>query len=60
MAKGLTIAGLVVSGVVGVAFTSDLALGLPFGKVSRLMDLTFLISAGILAYLSWVTMKEQG
>ena len=58
MPKMLTIAGLVVSGVLALLFTADLAVSIPFGRVSLLMDISFLACAAMLGYMSWATMRE--
>ena len=63
MSKAMTIAGLVVAGLIGLAFASDLLLGIPFGGTSDrplglMMDLCSIISAAILGYLSWSAMHE--
>ncbi|MCA9246228.1 MAG: hypothetical protein KDA42_03905 [Planctomycetales bacterium] len=59
MPKVMTIVGLVVSGLIALVFLVDLALGLPFNRASTTMDISFLICAVLLAYMSWTTMKEQ-
>ena len=58
MPKVLTMGGLVVSGLLAIIFTVDLALEIPFGRASKLMDISFLCCAIILAYMSWATMRE--
>ncbi len=63
MSKAMTIAGLVVAGLIGLVFTADLLLGMPFGGTSdrpwgMMMDIFSVISAGILGYLSWHAMRE--
>jgi hypothetical protein len=40
-------------------FGLDLAIRVPFGKASVAMDVAFLLSAGMLGYLSWNTFREQ-
>jgi hypothetical protein len=57
MAKAMSIAGLVVGGLVALIFALDLALGLPFGR-QIIMDVGFLLAGGILAYLGWNAMRE--
>ena len=63
MSKAMTIAGLVVAGLIGLVFASDLLLGAPFGGTSDrpmglMMDLGSIISAAILGYMSWSAMRE--
>ena len=59
MPKALTIFGMVVAGLVAFTFTFDLALRFPFNRAHWVMDTCFVIGAAILAYLSWVTLREQ-
>ena len=58
MSKVLTIGGLVVSGLLTILFGFDLAISIPFGRVSLLMDISFLCCALMLAYMSWATMRD--
>jgi hypothetical protein len=58
MAKAMSIAGMVVAGLLLFAFGFDLALGFPFGGEQKMMDLGFVVSSGILGYLSWDALKE--
>jgi len=59
MAKAMSIAGMVVAGLLLFAFGLDLGLGIPFGGEQKMMDLGFVISAGILGYLSWDAFRES-
>jgi hypothetical protein len=59
MPRALTFFGLVVAGLIALAFGFDLALQFPFSGASRTMDICFVITALILAYLSWTTLREQ-
>ncbi|MFV2069705.1 MAG: hypothetical protein ACC645_22290 [Pirellulales bacterium] len=58
MPRSLAIFGMVVAGLMGFVFAFDLALGFPFSRADTTMDVCFLICAGILAYLSWATLRE--
>lgn len=58
MPKALTIAGMVVAGLVLLVFALDLALGLPFGGATMVMDILFVVAALILGYMSWSTYRE--
>ncbi len=58
MPKMMTVAGLVVSGVLALLFVADLAVSIPFGRVSLWMDISFLACAVMLGYMSWSTMRE--
>ncbi len=53
MSKSVPFIGMIVSGIVGILFLADLAVGFPFQRVSIAADVGFLLSSGILAYLSW-------
>jgi len=59
MAKAMTIGGMVIAGLLGLAFGLDLAVGFPFDKKSIVMDVGFLVAAGIVGYLSWSAFKEN-
>lgn len=59
MPKALCILGMVVSALTLLLFGLDLAIGLPFGGVSRVVDIVFVAASGILGYLSWSTFREQ-
>lgn len=58
MPRVLTIAGMVVAGLLVLMFGLDLAIGIPFGKASMAMDLAILICAAALGYMSWSTYRE--
>ena len=66
MPKALCLTGLVVAGLVFLLFFLDLLFGLigqtglaPFKMVSPLMDVMFILTAAILAYLAWSSFREQ-
>jgi hypothetical protein len=59
MPKALTIAGMVVAFLLFCMFGLDLAAGIPFSKASMIMDVLFLLCAGLLGYMSWNTYREQ-
>jgi|TARA_B100000085_G_scaffold44922_1_gene38032 hypothetical protein len=50
---------MVVSGIVGILFLADAAVAIPFSRVSVLADVGFILSSGILAYLSWSTLMSR-
>ena len=58
MAKAMSIAGLVVGGLIALTFTLDLALKIPFGGQMITMDVGFILCGGVLAYLSWNAMVD--
>ena len=58
MAKSMPFVGMIVSGLVAILFLADLAAGFPFQRVSVLTDIGFIVSSGILAYMSWLIMER--
>jgi len=66
MPKALCLASLVVAVSIVVLFLADAVMGFmgmstmaPLRSASLLMDITFIITGSILAYLSFKTWKEQ-
>lgn len=66
MPKALCIIGMAVSVLLLVVFGLDLAANIPFAghydgqiDVVEVMDVGFLICAGLLGYLSWTTFRQQ-
>lgn len=59
MSKALSFIGMIVSGLITVLFLADLAAGVPFQRKSIGIDVGFLLSGLILAYLSW-SLLERG
>ena len=59
MAKAMSIAGMIVAGLLALVFIADLALGIPFNRVGPLTDVGFLASASILGYLSWNAFRDS-
>jgi hypothetical protein len=57
--KVLTYCGLVVAGLMLLLFGLDLAVKIPFSRASLTVDILFLVTAAILAYMSWATLREQ-
>ena len=59
MAKAMSVAGMVVGGLVALLFALDLALGTPFGGEAGLIpDLGLANCGGILAYLGWNAFRD--
>ena len=58
MAKAMSITGMVVAGLLVLVFAADLILGVPFSGYQKPVDIGFLISAGILGYLSWNAFRD--
>lgn len=59
MGKGLAITGMVIAIILLLLFGLDLAIGIPFGQPSTLLDIGFVISSAILIYMAWSTYREQ-
>lgn len=59
MAKVMTFGGMAVAGLSLLLFGADLALGIPFNRANSIMDIGFIISAGILGYLSWSAFRDM-
>jgi threonine/homoserine/homoserine lactone efflux protein len=57
MPKILAISGMVVATLIILLFGLDAASSL-FGRPSMVMDILFLISAGLLGYMSWSAYRE--
>lgn len=57
--KTLPLIGMVAAGVVGILFLADLIAGFPFSRVSIAVDIGFVVSSLILAYLSWSVMSDE-
>lgn len=58
MSKAMTIAGMVVAGLIGLLFAADLLVSIPFGGHSTVMDVGAIVSAAILGYLSWDAYRD--
>jgi hypothetical protein len=61
MAKAMSIAGMVVAGLLALTFGLDLipGLGIPFGGAQKVTDIGFLVSAALLGYLSWNAFRDS-
>ena len=58
MPKALTWIGLVIAALLLLIFGLDLAMNVPFKGASAAFDITVIICALMLAYLSWNTLRE--
>jgi len=58
MGKILTIGGMVVAGLIAVAFGMDLVLGFPFEGANITIDIGFLVVGLILGYLSYNAFRD--
>ncbi|MFO0790494.1 MAG: hypothetical protein U0805_13650 [Pirellulales bacterium] len=59
MAKAMSVAGMVVGGLIALLFVLDLALKIPFGRQAALADVGMAICGGVLAYLGWNAFSES-
>jgi len=59
MAKVLCLFALVVSAILFLLFILDLILGIPFARVSMMMDIAFVVSATVIGLFSYLTFQEQ-
>ena len=59
MAKAMSIAGMIVAGLLALIFIADLAMGIPFSRFGTMTDVGFLVSSLILAYLSWNAFRDS-
>jgi hypothetical protein len=58
MPKVLAISGMAIAGLLVLMFGLDLAIQIPFGRASAMMDMALLVCGGMLAYMSWSTYRE--
>jgi hypothetical protein len=62
MGKAMSVAGMIVGGLVAVAFILDFFLGIPFGGTARggslISNMGLAVCGGILAYLGWNSFRE--
>ena len=56
--KNMVIGSMAVAGLVAVAAIADLVLGIPFAG-QMVMDVAFLIGAGLVIYMSWDAYKDM-
>jgi hypothetical protein len=59
MAKAMSVAGMVIGGLMALMFGLDLAVGMPFGRVAVPQDIGLAICGAVLAYLGWNAFREQ-
>jgi hypothetical protein len=58
MGKAMSIAGMVIGGVLTLVFALDLVLKIPFGGRVLMMDIGFVVCGLILTYLSWNAFRD--
>lgn len=59
MPKALCILGMAVAALLLLLFGLDMGLSWPFRGANKMMDIAFIVTSLILAYLSWMTYREQ-
>jgi len=59
MPKALCLTGMVIAIVVLLLFLLDLIIKVPFQRANPLMDIVFVLCAGVLGFISWTTFREQ-
>ena len=59
MAKILCMVGLAISALIFLIFLVDISAGWPFSRYSILLDVCFMVVSVMVAWMSWVTYKEQ-
>jgi hypothetical protein len=57
MAKAFCITGGVVAILLLLVFVTDLAVRVPFGRESWLIDVGMVLCSGMLGYISWATYR---
>lgn len=58
MGKGLCIFGMIGSALLVLIFGLDLAIGLPFGRISVIMDIGFILASLLLGLAGFLTLRE--
>ena len=58
MAQAMAYFGMVASALMVLIFGLDMAIGIPFGSASMMMDIVFTICSLILGYMSWDALKS--
>ncbi len=58
MAKAMSIGGMAIAAIAGLAFLGDLLIKIPFGRQSLITDILFLLAAGMLGYASFSAFRD--
>lgn len=58
MARAMTVAGMVIAGLIVLVFGMDLALGVPFERASPTFDIGLLVCGLALLYSSWNAFRD--
>jgi hypothetical protein len=59
MEKWMCLATVAVSGLLLLVFALDLAIKIPFGGLSSLVDILSIVASALVAYLGWDCYREQ-
>jgi uncharacterized membrane protein len=59
VSKLLGFAGMVIAGLIAILFVADLAVGIPFERVSIAVDVGFILASLIVAYLIWSIVERS-
>jgi hypothetical protein len=57
LSKNLVVVALVLTGIVAVGSLLDLAIGIPYGR-NIVLDVMFLLGAGLIGYMGYETIKD--
>ncbi|MCY2967738.1 MAG: hypothetical protein NT069_29595 [Planctomycetota bacterium] len=59
MSKNMIFGSMAVAGLVAVAAILDMVLKIPFGGEFLVMDILYLLAAGIVLYLGWDAYRDN-
>ncbi|RPI81769.1 MAG: hypothetical protein EHM42_10190 [Planctomycetaceae bacterium] len=59
MTKNMIFGSMATAGVVALAAILDMAIKVPFGGYSLVMDILYLLAAGIVLYLGWDAYRDN-
>lgn len=59
MEKWMCLATIGIAGLALIVFAADLAIKLPFGGLSAVVDIMSILAAGLVGYLGWESYREQ-
>jgi uncharacterized protein YacL len=60
VSRVIGLSGMILAVLVAVLFVADLAVGVPFGRLSVVIDVGFLLASLVVAYLGWSIMDRPG
>jgi hypothetical protein len=56
--KRMIVGSIAAAGVVALLAVLDLIMGIPFAGFSKLMDILFIVAAGLVGFLGWDAYKD--